>query len=309
MKIAVTSDVHLEFGDLDFENDSGAEVLVLSGDICVARDLKDHDPNGIMEGTRSDRMHKFFQRCSERFEHVVYVAGNHEHYDGDFPSTYPRLKDRLGYLKNVHILDKECFTHKGVTFIGGTLWTDMNNEDPLTLFHIKRSMNDFQTVENSAHKVYRTVPLYKKGDDGQYLKDEKGFYIQEGTKKKEENATFSPQDAVEEHRKCLGYFKNVLLNIREQGSNGNKVVVCTHHTPSFQSMAPWYANDTLMNGGYHTNLEEFILDHPEIVLWTHGHVHDDFDYMVGDCRVVCNPRGYIKYESRAANFKLKTVEV
>jgi predicted phosphodiesterase len=39
MKIALVSDVHLEFGDLDFENDSGADVLILGGDICVANDM------------------------------------------------------------------------------------------------------------------------------------------------------------------------------------------------------------------------------------------------------------------------------
>ena len=39
MKISLVSDVHLEFGDLDFENDQGAEVLILSGDICVAKSL------------------------------------------------------------------------------------------------------------------------------------------------------------------------------------------------------------------------------------------------------------------------------
>ena len=33
MKIALASDVHLEFGDLDFDNDSGADVLILGGDI------------------------------------------------------------------------------------------------------------------------------------------------------------------------------------------------------------------------------------------------------------------------------------
>jgi uncharacterized protein RhaS with RHS repeats len=47
-----------------------------------------------------------------------------------------------------------------------------------------------------------------------------------------------------------------------------------------------------MNGGYYSDLSEFILDHPEIVLWTHGHMHHTFDYNIGDCRIVCNPRGY-----------------
>jgi len=36
--------VHLEFGDLDFENDQGAEVLILGGDICVTADVDVYDP-------------------------------------------------------------------------------------------------------------------------------------------------------------------------------------------------------------------------------------------------------------------------
>jgi hypothetical protein len=33
------------------------------------------------------------------------------------------------------------------------------------------------------------------------------------------------------------------------------------------------------------------------------------DYMVGGCRILCNPRGYINYEERADTWQLKTVEV
>ena len=51
------------------------------------------------------------------------------------------------------------------------------------------------------------------------------------------------------------------------------------------------------------------MDHPQIKLWTHGHTHEDFDYMVGETRIVCNPRGYIRYEERADSFKLKYVDV
>jgi 3',5'-cyclic AMP phosphodiesterase CpdA len=64
MKIAVTSDVHLEFGDLDLHNDENADVLILSGDICVAADLGRPDPYNIMEGSRSSRVIDFFTRCS-----------------------------------------------------------------------------------------------------------------------------------------------------------------------------------------------------------------------------------------------------
>jgi hypothetical protein len=64
-----------------------------------------------------------------------------------------------------------------------------------------------------------------------------------------------------------------------------------------------------MNGAYSSDLDQFILDRPQIKLWTHGHTHEPFDYMIGSTRVVCNPRGYINHEACADNFKLKYVEI
>jgi hypothetical protein len=29
-------------------------------------------------------------------------------------------------------------------------------------------------------------------------------------------------------------------------------------------------------------------------LWVHGHMHDSFDYVLGETRVVSNPRGYAR---------------
>jgi predicted phosphodiesterase len=49
MKVAVCSDLHLEFGDLFFTNDQNIDVLVLSGDIMVTADLGRPDPHGILE--------------------------------------------------------------------------------------------------------------------------------------------------------------------------------------------------------------------------------------------------------------------
>ena len=136
MKISIASDIHLEFGDLDLRNSDGAEVLILSGDICVARDVSDRDDAGWDSRLdRNDRIHDFFQRCAAEFAHVIYVVGNHEHYHGDFAETVPQLKKHLGYIPNLHILDRECVTVEDVVFIGGTLWTDMNQEDPRSEEH------------------------------------------------------------------------------------------------------------------------------------------------------------------------------
>jgi len=70
------------------------------------------------------------------------------------------------------------------------------------------------------------------------------------------------------------------------------VVVLGHHAPSRASIHERYRHDQVGNGGYCSDLDNFILDQPKIKLWIHGHVHNCFDYQIGDCRVVCNPLGY-----------------
>ncbi len=94
-----------------------------------------------------------------------------------------------------------------------------------------------------------------------------------------------------------------------EGKFDQKFVVVGHHAPSKSSTHPRYADEVIMNGGYSTALDEFIMNHPQIKLWTHGHTHEDFDYMVGSTRIVCNPRGYDAYEDRADRFQLKFVEI
>jgi Icc-related predicted phosphoesterase len=296
MKIAVCSDLHLEFGDLFLKNDEGAEVLILSGDILVAADIGRPDPHNIMEGARSNRIRDFMSRCSFQFPHVVYVMGNHEHYNGDFATTATLIREMLAEFPNIHFLDRDCVTIGDTTFIGGTLWTDMNNEDPLTLYHISKMMNDFRIVRNSSRQLQRRVPLY--------TQDETGKQVVDGYKFKSEASTFSPEDAVYDHRRLMDYLR-VVIDDQPDG----KFVVVGHHAPSRRSTHPRYQNEQLMNGGYSSSLDEFIEQRPQIKLWTHGHTHEDFDYMVGETRIVCNPRGYINYEPRADNFQLKVVEV
>jgi len=277
MKIALVSDVHLEFGDLDFDNTDGADVLILGGDICVAADIAQHDPHNIMgEEYRSNRFHNFFQRCCDRFPHVIFIVGNHEHYNGDFAKTIPHFRYVLGYLPNLHILEKETFVLDVITFIGGTLWTDMNKRDTRTLHAISGMMNDFRCVSNSAKLV-----------------DQRGW-----------NSHFTTTDAADDHDAMLEYIRLMI-----EGKWDQKFVVVGHHAPSRLSTHPRYSSELIMNGGYSSELDDFILDHPQIKLWTHGHTHEDFDYCIGSTRILCNPRGYINYEERADTWRLKTVEV
>ena len=97
-----------------------------------------------------------------------------------------------------------------------------------------------------------------------------------------------PIDTVKRHKETLTKFKTELDRYE-----GEPTVVVTHHAPSFLSVAEKYAAEREMNGGFASDLNDFILDHPQIKLWVHGHAHTSFDYMLGnDTRIVCNPKGY-----------------
>ena len=309
MRIAVCSDLHLEFQDIDLPNE-GADLLILSGDICVERDIDIYDRRQVELGfarNKSVRLHGFFERVSKNFPHVLYVMGNHEHYHGDFPYTVSEMKRKLEIYKNIHVLDKEVFRLDNYVFVGSTLWTNMNNEDPLTLYNISKMMNDFRVVQNSSRNVsFRADVLIDKPagmSDDEFLM----LPTSERFKSvfKQRPAKFSPEDAVEEFKKCFDYIKFVVSEAKPD----EKVVVVGHHSPSHRSIAPHYLHDREMNGGYHNNLDEFIMDHPQIALWTHGHTHEFMDYMIGDTRVFCNPRGYAGHDLSADTFTLKIVEV
>ena len=305
MKIAICSDVHLEFGQLDMENLQDAEVLILSGDICTAVDLCVTD--GILSSAKTDRYLDFFAQCSRNFPHVIYVMGNHEHYHGDFATSAGILKDALSQFPNIHFLDKEVWELDDHVFIGGTLWTDMNGEDEMTMNHVQRRMNDFQICKNSSRVVNYKTYEPKQKPEGMSDEDFNLLPYEQRYKNvfKTREATLSPQDAVVDHKAMLKVIEDAYADIPPWKT----VVVCTHHAPSKGSEHPRYAHDQLMNGAYNSQLDSFIMDRPGIKLWTHGHTHEDFDYMIKSCRVVCNPRGYINYEDRADRFQLKVVEV
>jgi hypothetical protein len=200
--------------------------------------------------------------------------GNHEHYHGDFAESTWVIRKAFAEFENLYFLDNQFTVIDNVVFFGGTLWTDMNGEDLNTMQQIRFMLNDYQSVKNTTKR--------------------EGFYTRK----------FLPEDSVTDHKKFLEELKKVLAVYPTQ-----KTVVVGHHAPSKASTHPRYKSEVIMNGAYSTNLDDFILDNPNIKLWTHGHTHEDFDYMIGSTRVVCNPRGYDGHEERADHFALKYVEI
>jgi Icc-related predicted phosphoesterase len=260
MKITVVSDLHMEFSPITLTNSQQADVLILSGDILMSEYLHDYpaDFNGhANNSTRYEtalEFRKFLQSCSDTFKDVIYVAGNHEFYQGKFHAGLDYLKEECSLYPNVHFLENSSIIIDGVMFIGATLWTDAHKGDPLTMYQLPFMMNDYALIKND-HKGYRKLHMI---------------------------------DTINRHHKSMDYIEMMV----ENAPSDKKIVVVTHHSPSYLSIVDKYADQYEMNGGYHSDLSKFIIDNPNIVLWTHGHTHEVLDYKLGETRIVCNPRGY-----------------
>jgi len=70
-----------------------------------------------------------------------------------------------------------------------------------------------------------------------------------------------------------------------------KVVVVTHHLPTYASIHPVYDPYISLNSAYATELPTYIFQDP-VRLWLHGHSHESMDVCVGSVRVLSNPTGY-----------------
>jgi Icc-related predicted phosphoesterase len=257
MKISFMSDLHLEFG---FQSLPGGDVLILAGDICEARSYIKchHSTKEIGHESGAHRYSDFLEIECAKYNKVFYVMGNHEHYHGRFDKTYQELKSRLP--ANITLLEKEVVEYNGVMFLGATMWTNCNNLDSLTMFHLKSMMNDYRVIQN----YYPGKNVYHK---------------------------LTPEHTAGEHIKTIQWFRNMLAEHRDK-----PFVVVTHHAPSFKSVPPHYAHDTLMNGGYASDLSEDILDNENIKYWIHGHMHDPVDYNIGSTQIISNPKGYVGWD-------------
>lgn len=89
----------------------------------------------------------------------------------------------------------------------------------------------------------------------------------------------------------------------------NADIIVSHHCPSIQSVHTKYAGD-MGNCCFMTDLTEQILAMKKPPkLWIHGHTHERFDYMIGDTRVICHPRGYKNEQFWYSEYEPMIVEI
>lgn len=261
MKICVWSDLHLEFQDKvpDWKN-PGADILVLAGDVCVADNLYSNPTAGldglIQNGFYANdaiRYRRFFEHVSREFNHILYVMGNHEHYKGRWDRTEQVLREECARHGNIHLLEQNKMVIDDVVFLGASIWSSLNDGDPITVFSAKDMMNDYKSItEKNGNKYHK----------------------------------LRPETTYQKHRETVQWLNHML------SEDQRPTVVIGHHAPSTMSIHEKYKHQTIMNGAFASNLEHLMMDREHLRLWVHGHVHDRHDYVIENTRIVCNPRGY-----------------
>ncbi|MNO43137.1 Calcineurin-like phosphoesterase [compost metagenome] len=93
MKILIYSDLHLEFADFE-PPDVRPDLVILAGDI-------------------STRARGVIWACYAFECPVLYVAGNHEYYQGHMDATFKQMQDAAS--PHVHVLNNACYVLGGVT--------------------------------------------------------------------------------------------------------------------------------------------------------------------------------------------------
>jgi predicted phosphodiesterase len=194
MLIRVLSDLHLEFegphtklpfevNSLDTDKDT---VLVLAGDIHYGYRVKD-----------------FIDPLKDRFKAIVYVAGNHEFWGENSDEVRKYIREEI-HGNNVYFLDNSYVEIEDTLFIGGTLWTDFRNGDPLVMVNASFYMMDYRKiVTGEDHRILTPGYLYM------------------------------------EHKITKSFIFDSLIE-----SSCKKKIVVTHHAPSFQSVGPMYVGST-----------------------------------------------------------------
>ncbi len=226
-------------------------------------ELSDKDVFTIICGDISGSVDTTCWWLDDNVNNGLFVAGNHMFYNEPY-QTIEQIKAEYGarYPLNrpVSFLNNDFKIINDIVFAGATLWTDYAlfgaGSAELYKYYATRCMNDFR------------YGYIEKDGEVEYL---------------------TPDYCEAAFRKSVRFIENICEKYQDK-----TVVVVTHHAPSARSLD----NDRIkyeISPAYASDLEDFILKHSNIKLWCHGHIHSFRDYQIGNCRVVCNPRGYEQY--------------
>lgn len=223
--IAVHSDIHMENGGpFDIKLDPQTDMLILAGDI----------------GARATAPKIIRKSIGDKDLPIIYVAGNHEFYLGEYSWVLEDLKTECRKY-GIMFLNNEIAQLGNVYVAGTTLWTNFELDGNAVLAEIecKRFINDF------THIKYR-------------------------------NALLTTEVVKSLHKKSCD-FLNLTSRMSNSFAKTDTFIVVSHFAPHplcrqkrINGCDPYFYTDCR---------EIFHNIHPHMWIHGHTHVNTDFQYM------------------------------
>lgn len=156
MIIHHASDLHYELNGATTALDGlpGGDLLVLNGDIHCARFFAEKRTDAESRGAKKMMRTRVLPLLS-RYDEVIHIMGNHEHYGYDYRisvETFQDFYEREG-CKNVVVTDALSREVGGIPMVFTTLWSDLDAANPVDRYHIERGMNDYRVIKGMTPEV------------------------------------------------------------------------------------------------------------------------------------------------------------
>lgn len=251
MKFDLMSDLHVDLSPsyvLDYAAMATSPIAVVAGDIS-------NDPHTtILE----------IDRISCYYDKVIFVDGNHEHYDNRSesknrghrmpPETYQILRkafegnDKVFYLdqgRNACIIDD-------VAFIGANNWYDFN----------------WGNI-NSDHCI---STWYQEMNDSYWANIDHEWVMNEAIK----------------------HNSNIMATVASLNQNNKvrKIVLVTHTVPHTNGIYNGHNHKWILLNGCYLNSKAHEAGFGKVVAHCFGHTHKRQMFTVDNVEYICNPRGY-----------------
>lgn len=254
MKLQIISDLHLEMDNAVELEQTDADVILLAGDIAIGVD-------GMQwAGAQAQRLGK----------PIVYVAGNHEFFEGDRAVVVQQLRE-CAEQQQIHYLEQQVLVVGSVRFLGCTLWfSGEGTSSKRGRKQLAQRLNDFAVIADAG----RTLDL---------------------------------DQAAQLHHAAVDWLD---ARLQEEFAGPTVVLTHHAPSPRswpwrwtrWGGVTPNWARPA-----YCTDLG-WLMQQYKPALWVHGHIHAAADYEIGQTRVLCNPYG--ASEGEAVGFDpAKIVEI
>ena len=134
LKIQYISDIHLDING----NLTGPDILKPVGDILIlAGDISSPLYHGL---------HKFLKWCSQRWNKVIFIPGNHEYYNGKGKFTMDDIEEKLKVVcqkNNIIFAQKSVIPLRpDLHLLACTLWSNIKGAE----YTVRHRMNDFSMI-------------------------------------------------------------------------------------------------------------------------------------------------------------------